>query len=306
MVETPAAALALDRLAGEADFFSIGSNDLLQYFLAADRGNAGVADIYDPRHPAFLRLLAQAAEQARAAKRWLGLCGEIAGDPEFLPLLVGLGLDEISLAAHRIPALKARLRQLDAGACRELLRQALLCDGSAEVGDLLASFHARGPAAAVTAAELVSLDADCRTPSEAVKELCDRLELSGRVADGGALETAVWLREQAYPTDLGLGFAIPHGKSPQVRSASVAFLRPRRPIAWRGKGSAPVSAVLLIAVPAAGQEQEHLKLIARLSRQLMHEDFRGELLSAADAETVLGVLRRCLQEGATAGKSDPA
>ncbi|HEX7502310.1 MAG TPA: phosphoenolpyruvate--protein phosphotransferase, partial [Acidobacteriota bacterium] len=79
MVETPAAAMFLDRLAGEADFFSIGSNDLLQYFLAADRGNAGVADIYDPRHPAFLRLLAQAAAQAKASRRWLGLCGEMAG-----------------------------------------------------------------------------------------------------------------------------------------------------------------------------------------------------------------------------------
>jgi phosphoenolpyruvate-protein phosphotransferase len=305
MVETPAAALFLDRLAREADFFSIGSNDLLQYFLAADRGNAGVADMYDPRHPAFLRLLAQAVAQARAAKRWLGLCGEMAGDSDLLPLLVGLGLDELSLAANRIPALKAHLRQLDAGACRELLRQALLCDGSAEVGDLILDFNARGPAAPVTSVELISLDADCRTPSEAVKELCDRLELAGRVADGGALETAVWLREQAYPTDLGLGFAIPHGKSPRVRAASVAFLRPRRPIAWRGKDSPPVRAVLLIAVPAAGREPEHLKLIARLSRQLMHEDFRGELLSAADPETVLKVLQHCLQESGPAEKATP-
>jgi phosphoenolpyruvate-protein phosphotransferase len=306
MIETPAAALFIDRLAREADFFSIGSNDLLQYFLAADRGNAGVADIYDPRHPAFLRLLAQAAAQARAAKRWLGLCGEMAGDPDLVPLLVGLGLDELSLAANRIPALKARLRQLDAGACRELLRQALLCAGSAEVGDLLLGFNGRGPAVAVTAADLISLDADIRTPSEAVKELCDRLELAGRVTNGGALEEAVWKREQAYPTDLGLGFAIPHGKSPCVRTASVAFLRPRRPIAWRGEDAPPVRAVLLIAVPAAGREQEHLKLIARLSRQLMHEDFRSELLSAADPETVLKVLLRCLQENGAAEKSDPA
>ncbi len=295
MVETPAAALFLDRLAAEADFFSIGSNDLLQYFLAADRGNAGVADIYDPRHPAFLRLLAQAAAQAKAARRWLGLCGEMAGDPDLLPLLVGLGLDELSLAAGRIPAVKARLRQLDTASCRELLGQALLSSGSAEVGELLLGFNGRGATAAVTAADLVSLDADCRTPSEAIKELCDRLELAGRVADSGALEAAVWQRERSYPTDLGFGFAIPHGKCPEVRAGSVAFLRPRRPIAWRGGNTPPVRAVLLIAVPAAGREPEHLKLIARLSRQLMHEDFRGELLAAADKETVLKVLLRCLQ-----------
>jgi phosphoenolpyruvate-protein phosphotransferase len=296
MVETPAAAMFLDRLGREADFFSIGSNDLLQYFLAVDRGNAGVADIYNPLHPAFLRLLAQAAEQAKAAQRWLGLCGEMAGDPDLLPLLVGLGLDELSLASKRIPAVKARLRQLDAGSCRALLQQALLCADSAEVSDLLLAFNGRGPAATVIAADLISLDAESRTPSEAIKELCDRLELAGRVADGGALETAVWQREQAFPTDLGLGFAIPHGKSPSVRTGSVAFLRPRRPIQWSGKETPPVRAVLLIAVPAAGREQEHLKLIARLSRQLMHEDFRDELLSAADRDTVLKVLRRCLQE----------
>jgi len=304
MVETPAAAMFLDRLACEADFFSIGSNDLLQYFLAADRGNAGVAHIYDPRHPAFLRLLARAAAQARAAQRWLGMCGEMAGDPELLPLLVGLGLDELSLAANRIPALKARLRQLDTGACRELLQRALLCAGGAEVGELLLDFNGRGPAAAVTASELISLAADSRTPSEAIKELCDRLELAGRVADSGALEAAVWQRERTYPTDLGLGFAIPHGKSPQVRAASVAFLRPAHAIRWTKEADSRVRGVLLIAVPAGGPEQEHLKLIARLSRRLMHEDFRGALLNAPDKETVLEILMSCLRGTGAAEKND--
>ncbi len=302
MVETPAAAMFLDRLAGEADFFSIGSNDLLQYFLAADRGNAAVADIYDPRHPAFLRLLAGAAAAARAARRWLGLCGEMAGDSDLLPLLVGLGLDELSLAATRIPEVKARLRQLDAAACRELLRQALLCADGAEVGELLREFNGRGPAAAATASDLIALDADSRTPSEAIKELCDRLELAGRVADGGALEAAVWQRERTYPTDLGLGFAIPHGKSAQVRTASIAFLRPRRPIAWRGGDAPPVRAVLLIAVPAGGPEQEHLKLIAGLSRRLMHEDFRAALLTAPDKETALEILMSCLSGNRNGGE----
>ena len=98
-----------------------------------------------------------------------------------------------------------------------------------------------------------------------------------------------------YATDLGFGFAIPHGKSPRVRGASVAFLRPRRPIPWGGSGNPPVRAVLLIAIPAGGEEQEHLKIIARLSRRLMHEDFRTTLLTAQDIGSILLILQKCLQ-----------
>jgi fructose-specific PTS system IIA-like component len=296
MVETPAAALFLRQLGREADFFSIGSNDLLQYFLAVDRGNAKLANLYNPLHPAFLNLLQQAAEQARAAKRWLGMCGEMAGNSNFLPLLVGLGLDELSLAAGLIPKVKTRLRQLNANACRSLLRKAVQCASASEVAELLHRFNGQGMDAPVIASELIALDSTSRTQAEAIKELCDLLELSGRVQDSHALEEVVWQREEIYATDLGFGFAIPHGKSPQVRASSVAFLRPRRPIKWGSAANPPVQAVLLIAIPADGREQEHLKLIARLSRRLMHEDFRAELLAAADGSTVLQALQQCLQE----------
>jgi fructose-specific PTS system IIA-like component len=291
MVETPAAALFLGQLGREADFFSIGSNDLLQFFLAIDRGNARLGSMYDPLHPAFLSLLAQAAVQARAAKRWLGMCGEMAGDPDFLPLLVGLGLDEISLAAGLIPQVKDRLRQLEAAACRSLLQEAVQCSSAAEVADLLSRFNNNGLDAPVIAGELIRLDAASRTKDEAIKELCDLLELSGRVRDSHGLEEVIWQREEVYTTDLGFAFAIPHGKSPCVRAASIAFLRPRRQIPWGGAADLPVQAVLLIAVPADDREQEHLKLIARLSRRLMHEDFRKTLLQAKGVETVLAAVR---------------
>src|SRR5690606_25587470 len=89
MVEVPAAALALDRLAPLCDFISIGSNDLAQYFLACDRGNAGVRDLYAACHPSFLRLLHTTADGARAQGLWTGVCGEMAGDPALLPARVG-------------------------------------------------------------------------------------------------------------------------------------------------------------------------------------------------------------------------
>jgi multiphosphoryl transfer protein len=297
MVETPAAALFLGQLGREADFFSIGSNDLLQFFLAADRGNTRLGNLYDPLHPAFLGLLAQAVAQARAAKRWLGICGEMAGDPDLLPLLVGLGFDELSLAAGLIPQVKNRLQQLDTAACRALLQEAVRCSSADEVSVLLRRFNGKGLYAPVVAGELIRLDSQSRSRSEAIKELCDLLEASGRVQDSHALEEAIWQRETVYPTDLGFAFAIPHGKSPGVRAVSIAFLRPRRAIRWSGAANPPVRAVLLIAIPAGGHEQEHLKLIAGLSRRLMHEDFRKTLLRARDAQKVLAVIQSCISTG---------
>ncbi len=295
MVETPAAALAIDSLAREAAFFSVGSNDLLQYTMAVDRGNAALAGLYDPLHPAFLRLLQQAATQARQAKRWLGICGEMAGDSELLPLLAGIGFDELSMVPALVPAVRERLAQLDGSECRALLRRALKAEDAAATRALLRKFNGRGGGAGVVAAELVRLGSNSRTPSEAIKELCSLLELEGRVGDAALLEEAVWKREETYATDLGLGFALPHGKSDTVRSASVAFLRPARPMRWSGKGPPGVRGVLLIAVPAAARGEEHLRLIARLSRQLMHEDFRAALLAAGDAAVVVSLINGCLR-----------
>ncbi len=293
MVETPAAALAVDSLAREADFFSVGSNDLLQYVMAVDRGDPALAALYDPLHPAFLRLLAGAARQARRARRWLGLCGEMAGSADLLPLLAGMGFDELSMAPGLIPEAKERLALLDAAACRRLLGRALRCGEAAEVRALLREFAARDAGAARRqpfAPGLVRLGSASRSAAEAIRELCAMLELDGRVRDALALEEAAWRREETYATDLGLGFALPHAKSPAVREAAVAFLRPSRPFRWAAGSGTPVRGVLLIAVPEGGGE-EHLRLIAGLSRRLVHGEFRRALLEARSAAAALAALR---------------
>ena len=125
MVEVPAAAVAADLLAPEVDFFSLGTNDLTQYTLVVDRSNARVAPLYDPLHPAVLRLIKLVIEAGHRAGKWVGMCGEMAGDLEAIPLLVGLGLDEFSMNAPAIPAAKSLIRRLDGRAMSELVARAL-------------------------------------------------------------------------------------------------------------------------------------------------------------------------------------
>ena len=137
MIETPAAALLADSLARDADFLSIGSNDLTQYALAADRGNPAVAAMVDALHPAVLHLVARAAEGAKAHGRWLGVCGGIASDPAAAAILIGLGVTELSATPAAIPVLKATVRALDMPACRTLAANALSMSTAGDVRALL-------------------------------------------------------------------------------------------------------------------------------------------------------------------------
>ncbi|HEX5182245.1 MAG TPA: phosphoenolpyruvate--protein phosphotransferase [Allosphingosinicella sp.] len=137
MIETPAAALLAADIAGEADFLSIGTNDLTQYALAADRLNPATAMVADALHPAVLHLIRHAAEGARKHGRWLGVCGGIASDPAAAPILIGLGATELSAAPAAIPALKAAVRALSADACVALAERALACGSAADVRALL-------------------------------------------------------------------------------------------------------------------------------------------------------------------------
>jgi phosphoenolpyruvate-protein kinase (PTS system EI component) len=125
MVEVPAAALTADLLAPEVDFFSVGSNDLVQYTMAAERTNAAVADLYRPDAPAILRLLERIVAGAHAHGRWVGICGEMAGDPSLTPIFVGLGIDELSMAPGSIPAVKAAIRELTCEVARAAAEEAL-------------------------------------------------------------------------------------------------------------------------------------------------------------------------------------
>ena len=137
MIEVPSAALLAEQFAAEVDFFSIGTNDLTQYTLAMDRGHPRLAPHVDGLSPAVLRLIDQTARAARRYKRRTAVCGGIAGDPQAIPLLIGLGIDELSVAVPAIPAVKAQVRRLQIEECRALAQRALACATAAEVRALV-------------------------------------------------------------------------------------------------------------------------------------------------------------------------
>ena len=142
MIETPGAALAADAIALEADFFAIGTNDLAMYTLAVDRAESEVAHLYDPLHPAVLRLVQFATEAALRLRMPVSICGEMGGNPQLIPLLLGLGIRTLSMNASAIPRVKQAIRSLDIGDCARFARRVMEQSDPARIRELVDGFAA--------------------------------------------------------------------------------------------------------------------------------------------------------------------
>lgn len=140
MIEVPSAVIVSDRLAAEVDFFSIGTNDLVQYTLAAERGNANIAGLYSPYHPAIIRLLTDVVNNAHKNGIWVGVCGAIAGDPLFTMFLIGLGIDEFSMASYDIPLIKSIIRDANKEECELLAKKMLRKSKKSEIKRLAVTY----------------------------------------------------------------------------------------------------------------------------------------------------------------------
>ncbi|HWC19197.1 MAG TPA: phosphoenolpyruvate--protein phosphotransferase, partial [Terriglobales bacterium] len=295
MIEVPSVAFVLDQLCAELDFFSLGTNDLNQYFLAVDRDNAKVAGLSSVHHPSFLRFLKHIVDQVHKNGRWIGMCGEMAGDLHNLPILVGLRLDEISAAAAQIPELKQRIGNLSASECDALLATMMECSTAREVEQLLLERQPQSGTKPLLDRNLVITESDCESKEEAIREVIDSLYAAGRTDDPDRLEEVVWAREAAYSTGLGHGFAIPHCRSDAVNANSIALLKLSKPLEWGSLDGEPVRVVILLAVRESDADNSHMQVLAKLARRLMNEPFRQGLMELKNAPEILDYFSRELE-----------
>ena len=295
MIEVPSVAFILDHLSAEVDFFSIGTNDLNQYFLAVDRDNPKVAELSSVRHPSFLRFLKKIVHEARSRDKWIGMCGEMAADVRNLPILIGLGLNEISASASQIPDLKEKISRLSVRECEDLLQATMACADVAQVEELLASHSGKAESLPLLRADLVKVEGDSETKEEAIRDLINSLYIAGRTENPDKLEEVIWARESAYSTGLGHGFAIPHCRSDAVAANSVSVLRLKQSIEWGSLDGQPVDTVILLAVRESDGNNSHMQVLAKLARKLMSEQFRRSLKALHAPEEILSYLSQELE-----------
>ncbi|CZF86906.1 Phosphoenolpyruvate-protein phosphotransferase [Grimontia marina] len=289
MVEIPSVAFIMDQFCKEVDFFSIGSNDMTQYLLAVDRDNDNVAKLYNSLAPSFLRLLEFVISGAHAHNKWVGLCGELGANKKVLPLLVGAGLDELSMAAPSIATTKAQLSQLDAQLCRELFVQACNCATIEEVEHLLEAFSRSQEDKPLLATECVLLDCDFNSKEEAIQTLVGNLGIQGRTNLVGELEADIWAREEVFTTGLGNGFAIPHTKSDNIVHSSISIARLNKPVRWSDEEDGEVEFVIMLTLNK-NQGDQHMRIFSGLARKLIHENFRNTLKTMNTEDEMIAFL----------------
>ncbi|MEI8611161.1 phosphoenolpyruvate--protein phosphotransferase [Enterovibrio sp. Hal110] len=290
MVEIPSVAFIMDQFCKEVDFFSIGSNDMTQYLLAVDRDNDNVAKLYNSLAPSFLRLLRAVVTGAQAHDKWVGLCGELGANKKVLPLLVGAGLNELSMAAPSIAPTKAALRQFDSEACKTLFNEACDCATIADVEALLEAFAQSQEDKPLLDVECVLLDCDFSSKEEAIQTLVGNLGVRGRTHVVNELEADIWARESVFTTGLGNGFAIPHTKSDNIAHSSISIARLNKPVIWSDDEDGAVEFVIMLTLNK-NQGDQHMRIFSGLARKLIHESFRNTLKTMTTEAEIIGYLQ---------------
>ncbi|MBC8507735.1 MAG: phosphoenolpyruvate--protein phosphotransferase [Chloroflexi bacterium] len=303
MVEIPSAALNASVLAPEVDFFSIGTNDLAQYTFAADRMNPEVAEIANPLDPALLRLIKYTIEGAHEHGKWVGMCGELAGDLLAIPILLGMGLDEFSMNSRQIPAAKALIRQLSLHDCQEIAERALAQESAEKVNALSQAFiQGEGMEeenidlllSQVILPEAVDFNLNgLSKKEEVITHLAKRLEEAGALSSAEEFIPAVYEREKQGPTYMNFQVAFPHARSASVLKAAVAFGRSESGIQYDSDfGGGVANLIFLIAIPEEMKADAYINVLKRLARLLMQQSFRDEALAANDYASLIEAVKR--------------
>lgn len=288
MVEVPSVCFIIDHFCEEVDFFSIGSNDMTQYLYAVDRNNPRVSALYNPITPSFLRMVRQIVAAAHRHGKWVGICGELGGEQRYLPLLLGLGLDEFSMSGPRIPAVKTQLRQLDMAACRALADKACDSRSAEEIEALLADFTPEAPPRPLLALETIVVNEPLTSKEQVLQFLCGNLAIHGRTENPLELEEDLWQREEIVTTAVGFGVAIPHTKSQWIRHSSISIARLDKAIDWESD-LGDVELVIMLTL-GAQEGINHVKVFSQLARKLVNKTFRESLFAATTPQSILDLL----------------
>ncbi len=289
MVEIPSVAFIMDKFCQEVDFFSIGSNDMTQYLLAVDRDNDKVSSLYNSLAPSFLRLLGTVVNAAHANGKWIGLCGELGANKKVLPLLIGAGLDELSMAAPNVAPTKMALRQFDSAQCATLFNEACDCATISEVEALLDVFARSQENKPLLSNECVLLECDAQTKEEAIQTLVGNLGVHGRTSVANDLEADIWAREDVFTTALGNGFAIPHTKSDNIIHSSISIARLNKTVRWSEEDDSDVDFIIMLTLNK-DQGDQHMRIFSGLARKLIHESFRNTLKTMKSEDEIIAYL----------------
>ena len=291
MVEIPSVAFIIPQMAGVVDFLSIGTNDLTQYFLAVDRANENVASLYQSRHPGLLALIKKIVDDAHRHQLWVGMCGEMAGQIANLPLLLGIGLDEVSVSIPFVLDVKAGCAEYDASLCREMVEHAVMSKTIEQVDAVLSARACLATARTVIDVNLIDIEADCINKEEVIKYAADALYLDRRTENPVLLEADFWRREEVYSTGLGHGYAIPHCKTKHITTDSISVFKLKRPIKWGSIDNHPVDIIIAMAIRDGDKAgDEHLKIFSKLARNIMHETFRETMRTAKSRPDIMKFL----------------
>ena len=288
MVEVPSVCFIIDHFCEEVDFFSIGSNDMTQYLYAVDRNNPRVSALYNPITPSFLRMVRQIVAAAHRHGKWVGICGELGGEQRYLPLLLGLGLDEFSMSGPRIPAVKTQLRQLDMATCRALAEKACDSRSAEEIEALLVDFTPEAPPRPLLALETIVVNEPLTSKEQVFQFLCGNLAIHGRTENPLELEEDLWQREEIVTTAVGFGVAIPHTKSQWIRHSSISIARLDKAIDWESD-LGDVELVIMLTL-GAQEGINHVKVFSQLARKLVNKTFRESLFAATTPQSILDLL----------------
>ncbi|QGY32114.1 phosphoenolpyruvate--protein phosphotransferase [Pantoea cypripedii] len=292
MLEVPSVIFAIPEIAACADFFSVGSNDLTQYFFAADRGNSRVAEVYDNYAPSFLRAMQFAAEEVHRAGKWIGICGELGASQDFLPLFTGMGFDELSMSGTAIPGVKHALRELNFTKCQQLAQHAVTLKRSAEVKATLQAPDVKQVSSKpILAPEFILCGLQASDKNEVIKMMSDNLWLHHRTNNREPLCDDIWAREDAFSTAVGYGFAIPHTKSDHIRYSTISMATLAKPIIW---GDQQVETVFMLTVNKSADPNQHMKYFSILARKLMQEEFRNEIKHADNVSVLYNLMTKTL------------